>query len=50
MKKQSTNINTVNNVKEFLLRVGKQVYDTGKHIYYTDYNNIPRKLTRMQYE
>lgn len=50
MKKQSIDIDIVNNIKEFLLRVGKQVYDADKHIYYVDYNNIPRKLTRMQYE
>jgi hypothetical protein len=50
MKKEILNMGTVNDVKSFLLKVGKQVYDTGKHIYYVDYNNIPRKLTRTQYE
>ena len=47
MKKQSVSVSIVNNVKVFLLKVGKQVYDVGKCIYYVDYNNIPRKLTRV---
>ena len=50
MKKQSERASIVNNTKQFLLSVGKQVYDTGKHIVYVDYNNVPRRLTRMQYE
>lgn len=46
MIKQVIEEDIVNDVKQFLINVGKQVYDTGKHIYYVDYNNIPRKLTR----
>ena len=47
MKKQAESANMVNDIKQFLLRAGKRVYDTGKHIRYVDYNNIPRKLTRV---
>ena len=47
MKKQAVSASIVNNTKQFLLRVGKRVYDTGKHIRYVDYNSIPRKLTRI---
>jgi len=47
MKTQTVSQSIVNDVKSFLLRVGKQVYDNGKSIYYVDYNNTPRKLTRI---
>ena len=47
MKKQRMKHSIVNDVKQFLLRVGKRVYDNDKHIRYVDYNNIPRKLTRI---
>jgi len=47
MKKQTVRAGIVNDTKQFLIRVGKQIYDTGKCIYYIGYNNIPRKLTRM---
>ena len=47
MRKQSINTDIVNDVKRFLISIGKQVYDTSKRIYYVDYNNIPRKLTRV---
>lgn len=47
MKKQSAKVDIVNDVKRFLSSVGTQVHDTGKRIYYVDYNNIPRKLTRV---
>ena len=47
MKKQAVSASIVNDTKQFLLKVGKRVYDTGKYICYVDYNNIPRKLTRI---
>ncbi|KKN73081.1 hypothetical protein LCGC14_0403900 [marine sediment metagenome] len=47
MRKQTINTGIVNDVKRFLISMGKQVYDTGKCIYYVDYDNIPIKLTRI---
>jgi len=47
MRKQSVKADIVNNVKQFLLNVGTQIYDTGKRLYYVDYNNKPKKLTRV---
>lgn len=47
MKKDALKTVIVDDIKSFLIKVGKQVYDTSKHIYYVDYDNIPRKLTRI---
>lgn len=46
MRKATLKIDEVNAVKDFLLRAGKQVFDTGKRIYYVDYNDKPHKLIR----
>ena len=48
MKKQAENVSIVNSIKQFLTRVGKQVFDDNKSIRYLDYNNIPRRLTRKK--
>jgi len=46
MIKQTLKNSAVNEIKDFLIRVGKQVFDNNKCIYYIDYNNKPHKLIR----
>ena len=48
MKIQTLSCEIVNEIKTFLLRQGKQIYDTGKRIYYLDYSNYPHRLTRLE--
>ena len=48
MKIQALSCKVVDEIKMFLLRQSKQVYDTGKRIYYLDYSNCPHRLTRLE--
>lgn len=48
MKIQTLPCSIVDEIKTFLLRQDKQVYDMGKRIYYVDYNGYPHRLKRLE--
>jgi len=33
-------------IKAFLMRVGKQIFETAKNMYYVDFNNSSCKISR----
>lgn len=48
MKIQALSSKVVDEIKTFLLRQNKQIYDTGKRLYYLDYSDYPHRLTRLE--